>query len=415
MQSRTLFQRSFEFLLIISFLFEAVGFFPGTDTQPNFIVLSTVYIFLFSRKFIFNKTSLILFFICITSIFSAFLFQSEYLNLKYSLTYIVALLTYLNMYILLTNGMLKVSSKFVVCAIAIYAVVGFIQFFIPDFLSFMVTRSVDAAYSFAASGRGSRSLSGEPAQLGKIFIILNLLWIFIFFKERKKSLSINSTIVFSIAILFINVCVSRSFYAVFFHFMIIVLLIFFVNKKLFYTLLLVTLSSLSILTIILNNIESTNRFIGIFQMVVNDPSGLLQQGAIRRVFNIMLSLNNLSYFPWYGAGSSPDLFNATLSTPLGELSYQGASRAYGGIVEFLLKFGVFSFPIFMIYFYVLFQIFIMRKVDDIKWGAFFAISIFCMTFQDGAVAKPLPIFLFVFIYVYRLDNFDNGQKLDLRT
>lgn len=394
----------FSSILLFSIVFQAVGIFPNTDTQPNFILLSSLFLLLYINRLKYDKVNIIVLFGCYTLLLVAFLLQAEHLLLKHFLTYTISLLSFFFIFVLVKNKVLDPSPKFIFVVTAIYAVVGAIQFFIPDFLSFMVTRSVDAALSFAESGRGSRSLTGEPAHLGKIFIILNVLLLFCICEENKAQVKPSKLIMITLLFVLVNVLVSRSFYAVAVHISILLLLIFFTNKKLFVFLFILIFTFLGFLISLINDINSDIRFVSILNLVISNPTELLNQGAIRRVFNIPLSLNNLKYFEWYGSGSDPKTFLGTLDTPIGILRYPGLNRAYGGTIEFALKFGALSIPLFITYFFFLFRISAAKSIHrqkNVRIGLFFACSIFILTFQDGSLAKPLPMLLLAYIYINR--------------
>jgi hypothetical protein len=393
-------------LILISILFQAVGILPNADTQPNFIVISLLFIVIFISNLKYETVDIVSFIICYISLFIAFLLQSEFILMKYFLTYTVSLLSFFIILVLIKNKVLVLSSPFLLTVTSIYVFVGAVQFFIPDFMSFLVSRSVEAAFSFAESGRGNRSLTGEPAHLGKIFVILNVLFLFNAVTEGGRRKTSSYLIFTSLAFLLANIAIARSFYSIFAHASLILILIMFVNKKLFIILSVVFFIVLGFFITIINNVETDIRFVNILKMVINNPSELLNQGAMRRVFNIPLSLNNLQHFDWFGAGSNPKTFRGTLTTPIGTLHYSGLNRAYGGIIEFVLKFGVFSFPLLIIYFTLLFRIAAQVTYLNgvrIHLGLFFAFCVFVLTFQDGALAKPLPILLLMYVYVKRED------------
>jgi hypothetical protein len=394
----------FSFILLYSLIFQAIGVFPGTDTQPNFIILSTIFMLLCVNSLKYEYINVIAFVVCYMFLLFAFLLQAEHIELKYFLTYTTSLLSFFIIFILVKNQVLVLTSKFLITVTVIYAFVGAVQFIIPDFLSFLVTRSVDAAFSFAESGRGSRSLTGEPAHLGKIFIILNVLYLFCMCMEDKIKVHPNKLIFITILFLLVNLFISRSFYAIFIHFLILFILIFVVNRPVFICLSVIFLILSGFFISLINNVDSNIRFANILSVLINNPSELLNQGAMRRVFNIPLSINNLRAFEWYGAGSDPRKFVGSLPTPLGILHYTVANRAYGGMIEFALKFGLLSIPLFITYFILLFRISIIRTTFEgkgINIGLFFVVCIFILTFQEGALAKPLPMFLLIYIYIHR--------------
>jgi hypothetical protein len=394
----------FGIVLLCSIVFQSVGVLPNADTQPNFVVLSLLFMLVCVGHLKYENISFLIFVGSYMFLLVAFIFQSEYILLKYFLTYTVSVVSFFTLFVLVKNKVLHPTSNFILSVTSIYAFVGVVQFFIPDFLSFLVTRSVDAALSFSETGRGRRSLTGEPAHLGKVFIILNVLFLFDMCISKKSIFKPNQLIVVSVLFLLVNTLISQSFYAIFFHASILAILIFFVDKIMFTYLSVVLATFLGFFISFINDLSSDIRFVNILTLIINTPSELLNQGAIRRVFNVPLSLNNLKYFEWYGSGSDPKTFVAALNTPLGVLHYSGLNRAYGGVIEFALKFGALSIPLFITYFFLLFRISAVRikfKEKNINIGLFFALSIFILTFQEGALAKPLPMFLLIYIYINR--------------
>jgi hypothetical protein len=403
---------SFIFLLFI--FFHAVGVVPNIDVQPNFFILSTFFISVFCFKFRFNLKDLILFLTCIVSILFAYTLQLDYLTFKYSATYIVSIFTAWYIVVLIKNGYIKeVTPKIIYAVIGIYALVGIIQFFEPGFLSFLVTRSVDSALSFVSSGRGVRSLTGEPAHLGKIFTLLNIFLIFLYINVDITSKIKRKAMFATICLFLVNMVISRSAYAILFHFLVVVFLLFFLYRKFFFFCMVSLLLSSAVFIPILLNIESDVRFVKLFIAALNNPDFLLGQGAIKRLFNIPITFNNLTYFNWYGAGAGavggPNSLIASIPTPFGKLEYLVKIRGYGGYSEFILKFGVLSAPIIAALFYSLNKIRkIVIRIDGKPYylGYFFSIVIFVLIFQDGTPANPLPWFLLIYIYIksYKLRN-----------
>ena len=217
----------------------------------------------------------------------------------------------------------------------------------------------------------------------------------------KRNTKLKVVFVTGLLIL-VNLFISRSAYAILFHFFVLAVLLFFLYRKFFFfsvtSLLVLSASFIALLV----NVESEVRFINLFIAVFDNPDFLLGQGAIQRLFNIPITLNNIFYFDWYGAGIKDIAAISSIPTPLGILEYPVRNRSYGGYIEYLLKFGVLSLPVMAIIFYWLNKI---RKIviriggKSYYLGYFFSFTLFILTFQDGSPANPLPIFILLYIYL----------------
>jgi hypothetical protein len=387
--------------LLLPLFFPFIGFFPGVDTQPVFLIVAFLMFFLLFKHIKFDLIFFIVFIVSVISIVIRFSLEVSYLDFKYVFTYLGALLTFFLIYTCIDNGYLKPTLKFVILVSIFYIAVGVIQLFVPDFMANVVNRSVEHALSYAGSGRGVRSLTGEPTALGKIFTTLNVILIFLIYiseiANKHRAALITCLICFLVSAL-----LSRSAYALVIHISLIFTLVFLINKKLFFALLTVMFF---IITSLLSYLYmySDIRVINILNQLMTEPEALLQQGAMRRVLNIPISLNNLQYFGFLGAGNSPDTFSGLLSTPIGNLNYMAFNRNLGGFVEFILRFGMFSIPIILIYFHMCFRILLTTfYVDDKKFriGIFLFCAVLLLTFQDSSPVQPLSWFLLAYLYLY---------------
>jgi hypothetical protein len=398
-----MFSRFVSFIFLLSIFFHAVGGVPNIDVQPTFFIFATFFITVFCFKLKFDLKDLILLFTCLFSIVLAYIFQHDYLTIKYILTYIVCIFTAWYIIVLIKNDYLKdVTPKLIYTFICIYVLVGVVQFFKPDFLSFLVTRSEDAALSFANSGRGVRSLTGEPAHLGKIFSLLNILLIYLYVCRENTLKFKQQAIIVTISLFLINMFVSRSAYAILFHFCVLSFLLFFLYRKFFYIFVVSLVVSGVAFISILFNMETDIRFVKLFIAVFNNPDFIMAQGAVKRLFNIPMILNNITYFDWYGAGVNPKSPITSILTPFGKFEYVVKHRGYGGYFEYILKFGILSLPILFPYFYalnIIRKIVIRIKGKPYYLGYFFAITIFVFTVQDGTPVNPLPLFLLIYVYL----------------
>src|SRR5690606_5809172 len=133
----------------------------------------------------------------------------------------------------------------------------------------------------------------------------------------------------------------------------------------------------------------------------SNPEIILSQGAMRRVMNIPITITNLKYFGFAGSGNSQEYFSSSVWTPFGPLYYEAGSRALGGFIEFLLRFGVFGFPIFTLYLYFLCNVF--RGVwvvgnKSIKIGLYLGMAVILLSMQDSSPALPLSLMFLLAAY-----------------
>jgi len=211
------------FAVVVAILayFPFVGFVPNMDLQPLFFASAVIFLFLFGLKI---KVDLFFLFLLIISLFSItlqFVFWEENSDFKYFITYLMALFAIFFFYVCLAEGAdVFLSSRLILVSFIVYASVGMVQLIYPDFLANAVTRSVDAALSYAETGRGARSLTGEPSSLGKVFSLLNALYV-LHLVWYKKSINANKLILISFVFLGASILISRSAYAVIVHFSLI--------------------------------------------------------------------------------------------------------------------------------------------------------------------------------------------------
>lgn len=380
--------------------FPFVGFVPKMDLQPLFFLaafLCVVFLIWYCKVGISFVLAILL---GAGLVLSHFAFIEEAPEFKYLLTYLLAIFAIFFFYVFYPEYYgAFLNSKLIYFAFLIYAVVGVIQFFYPEFLAFAVTRSVDAALSYSETGRGVRSLTGEPSSLGKMFNLLNALYV-LSLVVQGKVLAPSRVLIISFVFLVANIVIARSAYAAGIHFFLISVLWLLIARRSFFVFIILACLAFVItaaaLISILNEIQDV-RMVGLIFVLMNEPEMILQQGAMRRVLNIPISLNNLAFYGFNGAGNSPDVFNGRLWTPLGYLHYYGHSRNIGGFVEFILKFGVFSIPIILLYFMLLLKALSVTSYftgAKSRIGIYFLLSGLLLSFQDSSPALPLAL-LFV--------------------
>ncbi|UTW00170.1 hypothetical protein KDW99_03220 [Marinomonas rhizomae] len=396
------FKASLFFLILFFVFFPFVGVVKNIDVQPNFVVFSFFALCFFIR---YIKVDFLFFcffvFLCIVFCLSL-VFGYYYINIIYVITYFVVLLNVFFLYVFIKNDFFNITSKNIFLFVFVYAVVGIIQYYDPNFMSWAVTRSQEAMLSFSESGRGVRSLASEPATLGKMFNVFNILLIILIHTENKVSESKKTAfgLVVTVVILLLNITIARSAYAVGIQFVFVVCYLFVFYKKTFFVGFVLCVCVFSFILRYISDMQSY-RIAQIFYIAFSDPSLLLEQGAVRRLLNIPISINNLYYFGFLGANNNPNVYYASLYTPFGELDYLASNRNLGGFIEWLLKFGLFGIPMMLLYLFFIFSMLRYCVIIENKkyWiGLYFFIATFFITFQDGSPTAPFTWFILFFIY-----------------
>ncbi|MEZ9713363.1 hypothetical protein AB4267_10830 [Vibrio cyclitrophicus] len=392
--------RSFLSISLLLFLFfPYVGVVNGIDTQPNFILLC------FAITPVLLRTALPLNFtiICLLSLSAfllSFILHADNITWKYALTYLFILLNIYYIKWAISAGLLNLNATFITVVLACYVFVGLVQLYEPSFLAGVVTRGVDAVYTFAESNRGVRSLSPEPATLGKV---INILFVFFVFQlATKHPVGLYRKVLFTIIVFFfILALVPRSAYALMMFIIIVIPLIYLINRRTLFITLMLLLSVTTAFLVLYPEFQSSRIYV-MFKILLEEPSLLLQQGAMRRVLNIPISINNLLYFGPFGASNDPARVDAVLHTPIGQLHYEAFNRNLGGFIEIVLKFGLLSLPIMMLYGHSLYRILTLRLDScDFKIGYWLCYAVLVITFQDGSPALALTWFLLLYLSSYR--------------
>jgi hypothetical protein len=205
----------------------------------------------------------------------------------------------------------------------------------------------------------------------------------------------------SVAFFILNVILARSFYSMTMHLLVLGSILFFYNKY-FLVKGVCVLAAIVWIVYKLDMSAMGIRIIDIAYILAYNPEAILQQGAMKRVMNISLSLNSLELFGIFGAGNNPATYYTSISTPIGTLYYVVGNRGFGGVVEFIMKFGVLSTPFIAVYCYFLYSIstrVVSHGPKKYRLGMLFSILLFIISFQDGSPAKPLVVFVVMYIFV----------------
>jgi hypothetical protein len=384
----------FNTLVKLSIFFPFVGIVPGIDIQPNFLLIclfSYIVLILLSFRTKIGLNSISIFLLCILLYTFRILFDSSDVELKYLLSYWVALFTPFLMWNLIFHKHLDTSRLFIYFVILSYTLIAILQIFIgKDFLGFLVTRPNEQFISLTSSYRGYRSLCPEPSKFGKIIIYLNIL-IFIltiYPKCTKKNFITLNLLTFFLFL--INIFLSQSFYSVCFHTIVLIIFFYYINKKRLLSIILCII----LFFILFYEILPDSRFSIILKALLDiDFKYIVSQGAFARLTNVFQSLyGGLHTLPFgFGGSDHQVVFISEI------YSFAIGKRNLGGLVEHFLRFGIISIPFFIFLFLGFKRITKLQSVGNfhkIHIGFPLGLSLFILMLQDGSVADPLPWFIF---------------------
>lgn len=394
-----------KFTLALIF-FPFVGIIPGVDVQPFALLAMFFFCLCFVRSYTYQGVIALV--VSLASMFMVSLYHDDSFT-KAHAVFIASVATIFLTYSAIQSGNFVISNRFVKNVILIYLSIGIIQLFIPDFLEFLISRQNSELLS--ESGRGVKSLTSEPSVFGALLIFLNLLFIHTYVEERGREITgkqlLNLSVV-SIALLAFSVLLIQSFFAFFLHLLTLSILVFFIRKRYF---LLLFLVGVFLYALVSTMSMGSGRFFVILDLVMNNPEYLLTQGAMARVLNIPISLIASWQNGIFGAG-----FDAARSV---EVSlFNGAYRVFivdrnlGGFIEFYLKMGVASIPLFVLLFLTLYKLSdysIVIRNRIFKFGTATAISISIIIFNNGTMVSPL--IWFTLFYFYLASQVKLGKRL----
>lgn len=406
----------FRLLLLILLFFPFIGPIPDIDVQPLFFAYGSIFLLFSLFKAKVPSKTIVLFSFVLMAILIRFFFELGDLTFKYAATYIMSVITPFILYILINSGLIKVSSRQVLYMVGIYIGVALVQLFIdPKFMGWIVARSTDRIDLLEQTSRGMRSLASEPSSYGTLITGFNILYVFLLFKEGANNSTFKHAIIGSFVLLALSAVTAQSSYALVIQFGIISALILVLKKgKYLLMYLLILLTAYFIYDAILSN--GSSRLGNMFRLLFNNPELLMKQSAFRRLMNIPISINNAFHFGLLGAGNSSEVFFTSINTPFGEYPYVATNRNFGGFVEYFLKFGILSFPFYVFYFRMLYQICKVKtffKNQNYRLGLFFAFSLLVYTFQAGSPVNPFTWFILIYVYYNR--NYLKFSQYSLKT
>lgn len=402
-------------ITLFAILFPYVGFLPGFDVQPFFVpvVLLAITVANVTGSILFNKTAvtfiscgllLLLFRLLLQYLFSN---TTDNTILSFSIS-VFHLLVILICALVVHNKLVSVKPIYYYIGFSAYILIGFVQLFEPDFLSFLVYRGYQ---ELASTGRGVRSLASEPAVFGNLLSIINILWVFIYTNHNKTPHGMLIVIT-SLFFLLVNFLLAGSFYSIFYHAIIVALLIYYVKRYI-----IISISPLIGVLVfeiyyLMQSGKTANigfdRFYDILLIIVNNPLQLYEQGAFLRVMNVPISIYGGLLHSIIGSGFAPSSMVYGEIVAISGVPYQFSlgDRAAGGVVELFLRLGVLSLPILYWYYTILKTISRYGIIVDNKYvniGKWAAISLFLLGFTYNSMANPL-LWLVTFCYFFNVND-----------
>ena len=376
-------------IILLSALFPYVGPISGFDTQPVYAVL-TVMLFVLSKR-------------CdVLPLLVAALSIS--LTLSFAVTYSSAplgsLATYLVASVTLAfscafGGRLQshLSLRLLHYAALIYAVIAIAQLAVdPTLFSALVSRSSESSLELASTGRGARSLTGEPQQLGLIFTYLYLFTIYnmridAFYRGLTSIRSdkfFTATAVYFFMVLFL----SQSAYSVFVFVVVLLLLLLALRK--FSLIFGASFVLMVVVGAALQFLPVDSRFWTVASLFFSSPEELQQFGAYGRAMNVPISLAGI--WQCFPSGISECSVQNPMNvwSPFGSFQHTLMTRAWGGLLEVVLVLGIGGLHLLGVVAIMLFR----------ALRGPFALLVLPLGFlmiQDGSVAYPPSLLLLSFI------------------
>ena len=289
----------------------------------------------------------------------------------------------------------------------LYLFISVLQIFDPTFGSIFVSRDAAQTLEYASRGRGSRSLTGEPAQFGEIITILYILLLHSLQKNLQKG-EITKNILskkytqYSILLFLCLMILCRSATSLF-YFTVIAFVLgvylrlwpqlmkFIIGGGIVIALGILFLAE-SRLTVVLINLAS-------------DPDFILKQGAFARIYNLPITIAAaIENFP-FGTGVQSHLgHSVTVWTPLGDYTIYVKSRTLGGIMELLLNYGLLSI-------FALLVVFWLFVVSEYK---VFSACLFFLIIQSGSPFMPTVLLgIVIFTVASKPHNLRNDSPVSV--
>ena len=394
-----------EKLTLIFIFFPYVGFIKGIDLQP-FYLLFLIIIFMINITIgkIIIKNKALLFSILVTILLATFRYLYEF-TYDYEGGYhrvfiscISHLITGLLIVLLYPNLKRGISLKFLKYVTLTYIVIGLIQlFFYEQFLSFLVFRGYQELIS---TGRGMRSLVSEPSVLSYTLIILNGLYLIK--RSEEKEMTIKALLISSLVFILANIIISQSLYGIFIH--IIPFSFYLLRKRILLFSLIFAIGYFAFFKILTLSLDL--RSLNLIKALVYNPESLLIEGAMKKLFNIPISIFASLKFGFFGSGfldANEIILNLKIF-PEFPMTFEVGNKNAGGLIELFLQIGFLSIFLFLI---------IGRKfINLLKYNNSIDLLLILMWlftgFSYNSYGNPMHWILLLFIFNNQLNNF--GRK-----
>tara|TARA_R110000851_G_scaffold333510_1_gene514221 strand:- start:5561 stop:6865 length:1305 start_codon:yes stop_codon:yes gene_type:complete len=402
--------RIIAFLVFFSF-FPYVGFFRGIDVQPFFVLpVAAAVLLVKNRRWPAFLNVIIISYIPIMAYLAVSIIFGGEGYFGFVLSYVLCFFVIVLFCIL--HASVKIDMPRIAGLVAIiYVLVAFIQMYLdPYFLAGMKSRSVDMVGLLIDSGRGVSSLASEPSKFSKVLLYCNIFFYMgsvLFGNGETDSKIYRLRLIFiSVSLLFLNVWLSRSLHYCTIHFMLVLFIVFGLSR-------LASIFAFAAFAFLLafmvenrEHLDAFGRLGELLESFLVDPRSIAEQGAFRRLANPLLSVIVFFDNP-LGVGSALQE-GRMYYLRIGEFEYPFffVSRILGGIVEFLIKFGFFSFLFIFSFVYVFFKTAIAewKKTHALVAVPFVLIS----AFFDGSVVDPYAWSSIFYIYFRMNDGVKYG-------
>ena len=400
-----------ENLALIFVFFPYVGFIKGIDLQPFYLViLMVIFTTNLLKGRILNKSKTLVFAILITLFLATlrylFEYSFEYRGGNHNVFISCASHLLTGTLVVLLFPLLKdnISIKFLKSVTAVYIIVGLIQLFINEkFLSFLVFRGYQ---DLLVTSRGMRSLSSEPSVLSYTLIILNALYIFKLSEEKKITTKVilRASSVFVLA----NIVISQSLFGIFIH--ILPFLYYLLRRKVLLFFLTFTVGYYAFLKLLTLDLDF--RSINLIKALANNPESLLIEGAMKKLFNIPISILTSLKFGLLGSGFlDVKMINLNLEIfPKFPMNFEVGNKNSGGLIELFLQIGFLS--IFLFFTIGRKFISLLRHKNNIS---LLLILVWIVTgFSYNSYGNPMHWILLSFIFNIQSNNFEKRNSYSMQ-
>lgn len=372
---------------LICILFPYVGFLGGYDIQPFYAIPLIITWLAIQRT---TATSLTVFLLCLAPLLYFMIGQDTAMGRQ--MVYGLGLISAYLMYDLRHEFFRMLTKRLVVSILFAYLFVGIVQlFFGADMFSFLVARDSEQALIARESGRGVRSLTGEPQQFGDLLLAIYLLSQLALTKEKveeKKTYRKNTKYLNSakwnwefITLLGIVLLAQSSYSTAIYFGILLVKITPSINMRILKWIL------LTCIVVYLGwQTGYLQRWSYIFNTLFQNPDLLLQQGAIVRLMNPVITIFGiLECFPSGLAACEP--VSVTIPLYVATMDYVISARVQGGILEPLLIMGLAGIPIAIT--------FLLIFASLVKAKSFAGVFGCLLIAQSGAPFNPLIILVIV--------------------